>query len=167
MKYTHSIRVLLWIAVIAGVAGCSSGSGTAPSGSGSTTPTPAQSGSVYVLGTDAPLPSVVSFAVSVQSITLSNGSSTSVSILNGAQTVDFARFNGLNTPALTPLQPSPWAAQPLVISTQHHPRHQRSPPLPPVLPSLLSPSIWPAPLSSTPATWMHSGLISICGNRSR
>jgi hypothetical protein len=97
MKYTHSIRVLLWLAVIAGVAGCSSGSGTAPSGSGSTTPTPAQSGSVYVLGTDAPLPSVVSFAVSVQSISLSNGSSTPVSILNGAQTVDFARFNGLNT----------------------------------------------------------------------
>jgi hypothetical protein len=52
---------------------------------------------VYVLGTDAPLPSVVSFAVNVQSITVSNGSSTPVSILNGAQTVDFARFNGLNT----------------------------------------------------------------------
>jgi Domain of unknown function (DUF4382) len=96
MKYTHSIHALLWITVVAGVAGCSSGSGSAPGGSGSTTPT-AQSGSVYVLGTDAPLPSVVSFAVSVQSITLSNGSSTPVSILNGAQTVDFARFNGLNT----------------------------------------------------------------------
>jgi hypothetical protein len=50
-----------------------------------------------VLGTDAPLPSVVSFPVSVQSITLSDGSSTPVSILNGAQTVDFARFNGLST----------------------------------------------------------------------
>jgi hypothetical protein len=35
--------------------------------------------------------------VSVQSIALSDGSSTPVSILNGAQTVDFARFNGLST----------------------------------------------------------------------
>src|SRR5271170_5129555 len=97
MKYTHGIRVFLSTAVIACFAGCSSGSGSAPGASGGSTPTPAQTGSVYVLGTDAPLPSVVSFAVSVQSITLSNGSSTPVSILNGAQTVDFARFNGLNT----------------------------------------------------------------------
>ena len=52
---------------------------------------------MYVLGTDAPLPSVVSFAVNIQSITLSDGSATPVSILNGAQTVDFARFNGLNS----------------------------------------------------------------------
>src|SRR5580698_3297423 len=93
MKCIHGLRVFLMIGIAACVAGCSSGSGSAP---GSAT-TPAQSGSVYVLGTDAPLPSVVSFAVSLQSITLSNGSATPVSILNGAQTVDFARFNGLNT----------------------------------------------------------------------
>jgi hypothetical protein len=93
MKCIHGLRVFLMIGVAACVAGCSSGSGSAP---GSST-TPAQSGSVYVLGTDAPLPSVVSFAVSLQSITLSNGSATPVSILNGAQTVDFARFNGLST----------------------------------------------------------------------
>jgi hypothetical protein len=94
MKCIHGLRVFLMIAVAACVAGCSAGSGSAPSSSSST---PAQSGSVYVLGTDAPLPSVVSFAVSVQSITLSDGSATPVSILNGAQTVDFARFNGLST----------------------------------------------------------------------
>jgi hypothetical protein len=93
MKCIHGLRVFLMIGIAACVAGCSSGSGSAP---GSAT-TPAQSGSVYVLGTDAPLPSVVSFAVSLQSITLSNGSATPVSILNGAQTVDFARFNGLST----------------------------------------------------------------------
>ena len=94
MKCIHGLRVFLMIGVTACVAGCSSGSGSAP---GSSSSTPAQSGSVYVLGTDAPLPSVVSFAVNVQSITLSNGSATPVSILNGAQTVDFARFNGLST----------------------------------------------------------------------
>jgi Domain of unknown function (DUF4382)/Domain of unknown function (DUF5666) len=94
MKCIHGLRMFLMIGVAACVAGCSAGSGSAPSSSGST---PAQSGSVYVLGTDAPLPSVVSFAVNVQSITLSNGSATAVSILNGSQMVDFARFNGLST----------------------------------------------------------------------
>src|ERR1700689_181677 len=94
MKCIYALRVFSMVAVAAFVAGCSSGSGSAP---GSSTPPPAQSGSVYVLGTDAPLPSVVSFAVNLQSITLSNGSATPVSLLNGAQTVDFARFNGLST----------------------------------------------------------------------
>ncbi len=97
MKYIHGLRVFLTIAVTACVVGCSSGSGSAPSQTGSSDSNSAQTGSVYVLGTDAPLPSVVSFAVSLQSITLSDGSSTPVSILNGAQTVDFARFNGLST----------------------------------------------------------------------
>lgn len=98
MKHTYGLRVFMMILVTAFVAGCSSGSGTAPSSSSDTSnATPAQTGSVYLLGTDAPLPSVVSFAVGVQSITLSDGSSTPVSILNGAQTVDFARFNGLTT----------------------------------------------------------------------
>ena len=96
MKNFHGLRVFLMIAVTACVAGCSGGSGNAPSNPGGTTPA-AESGSVYVLGTDAPLPSVVSFAVSIQNITLSDGSATPVSILNGAQTVDFARFNGLTT----------------------------------------------------------------------
>ena len=94
MKCIHRLRVFLTMVVAACVAGCSPGSGSAPNSSSST---PATSGSVYLLGTDAPLPSVVSFAVSLQSITLSDGSSTPVSILNGAQTVDFARFNGLST----------------------------------------------------------------------
>ncbi len=97
MKCIHGLRVFLTVAATACVVGCSAGSGSAPSQSTGSTANSAQTGSVYVLGTDAPLPSVVSFSVSVQSITLSNGTSTPVSILNGAQTVDFARFNGLNT----------------------------------------------------------------------
>jgi hypothetical protein len=97
MKCIHGLRVFLTVVATACVAGCSAGSGSALSQSTSSTTNSAQTGSVYVLGTDAPLPSVVSFSVGVQSITLSDGSSTPVSILNGAQTVDFARFNGLNT----------------------------------------------------------------------
>ena len=97
MKCIHGLRVFVTIVATACVVGCSAGSGSAPSQSGNSGTNSAQTGSVYVLGTDAPLPSVVSFSVSVQSITLSDGSSTPVSILNGAQTVDFARFNGLST----------------------------------------------------------------------
>jgi hypothetical protein len=95
MKFVHGLRVFFMIAISACIAGCSAGSGNAPTNS--PTSNSGQTGSVYLLGTDAPLPSVVSFAVSVQSITLSDGTSTPVSILNGAQTVDFARFNGLST----------------------------------------------------------------------
>ena len=97
MKHTFGLHASLMLVVAACIAGCSTGSGSAPSqNSGSSSPS-AQTGSVYILGTDAPLPSVTSFSVNLQSITLSNGSATSVSILNGAQTVDFARFNGLST----------------------------------------------------------------------
>lgn len=99
MQFINRLRVFLAMATTACVVGCSAGSGNNPgetSNSGSSGNSQ-QTGSVYLLGTDAPLPSVVSFAVSLQSITLSNGSATPVSILNGAQTVDFARFNGLST----------------------------------------------------------------------
>jgi ABC-type phosphate transport system substrate-binding protein len=61
MKRINGIHVFLMIVVTAFVAGCSAGSGSSPSQTTNTTP--AQTGSVYVLGTDAPLPSVVSFAV--------------------------------------------------------------------------------------------------------
>jgi hypothetical protein len=57
----------------------------------------AQSGSAFVIGTDAPLPSVVSFQVDITGITVSDGLSTPVSILSNTQTVDFARLNGLKT----------------------------------------------------------------------
>jgi len=83
---------LLAGALIAALAGCS-GSGTS---SMSTTPS-AQTGSVFTTGTDAPLPSIVSFQVQVSDVTLSDGSGTSVSVLSGPQTIDFARFNGLQT----------------------------------------------------------------------
>ena len=96
MKRIHALRMTLMMAAAACIVGCSTGGTNTPGNNSGSTPA-AQSGSVYVLGTDAPLPSVVSFAVGVQSIALSNGSATPVSILNGAQTVDFARFNGLAT----------------------------------------------------------------------
>ena len=84
-------RGLFVLALVGLVAGCGNNS-SSPSG----TPTP-QSNSVFVTGTDAPLPSVVGFRVDITGLTLSDGSSTPVSVLNGTQTVDFARLNGLRT----------------------------------------------------------------------
>jgi hypothetical protein len=78
------------LALVALLAGC----GNSSSGSSTTTP---QSNSVFVTGTDAPLPSVVGFRVDITGLTLSDGSGTPVSVLNGTQTVDFARLNGLRT----------------------------------------------------------------------
>src|SRR3974390_3002425 len=46
-------------------------------------------GSTFVVGTDAPVESVTSFAVQVQNITASDGTNT-VSLLSGSPTVDFA-----------------------------------------------------------------------------
>jgi hypothetical protein len=88
MKWLSGISVLALVALASGCGGGSSSS--------TTTPTP-QSGSVFVNGTDAPLPSVVSFQVDITGMTVSDGSNPPVSVLNGTQTVDFARLNGLHT----------------------------------------------------------------------
>jgi len=56
-----------------------------------------QTGSVFVTGTDAALPSVVSFQVDITGLSVSDGTNPPVSVLNGTQTVDFARLNGLRT----------------------------------------------------------------------
>jgi hypothetical protein len=57
----------------------------------------AQTAPAFIVGTDAPLPSVVSFAVQIQSIDATASDGTSVPLLSGTPTVDFARFNGLQT----------------------------------------------------------------------
>lgn len=77
-----------------GLAGCGGGtSATSPTSSSAS----AQTSPVFLAGTDAPLPSVVSFQVTIDSVALSNGGNSSVNILQSPQTVDFARFNGLKT----------------------------------------------------------------------
>jgi len=53
------------------------------------------SGSAFVVGTDAPLASVVSLQVQLESVELTNSSGASVNLLAAPATVDFARFNGL------------------------------------------------------------------------
>jgi Domain of unknown function (DUF4382) len=54
-----------------------------------------QMASVFTVGTDASLPSVVSCQVLVSGVTINNGT-TNVSVLNTPQTVDFAQLSGLH-----------------------------------------------------------------------
>jgi hypothetical protein len=88
-----------WLGAIAGVValgvgltGCGGSSSSSVSGS-----TTAENGQVFVSGTDAPLASVVSFQVDITGMTVSDGVNAPISVLNGTQTVDFARLNGLHT----------------------------------------------------------------------
>jgi hypothetical protein len=70
-------------------AGCGNGAIT-----GSTS---SATGPAFVVGTDAPLASVVSFPVVVETAELTNSSGSTASLITGTPTVDFARFNGLQT----------------------------------------------------------------------
>jgi hypothetical protein len=58
----------------------------------------AVTGPTFVVGTDAPLAAVASFEVQIESVQLiPTGGGTPVSMISGTPTVDFARFNGLQT----------------------------------------------------------------------
>lgn len=54
-------------------------------------------GSAFVVGTDAPVASVVSFNATIQSVDAIDADGNSVSLVSGQPTVDFARYNGLQT----------------------------------------------------------------------
>src|SRR5580700_10434997 len=66
-------------------------------GSGSTpSPDPGnQQASVFTIGTDAPLPSVISCQIMVTGVTINNGTN-NVSVLTNPQVVDFAQLSGLH-----------------------------------------------------------------------
>lgn len=77
------------------IAGCTSGMVTNSANGNSNAPT----GSSFVVGTDAPMAAVTSFDVQLSAInayTSSDCSGTGVSLIS-AQTVDFARYNGLQS----------------------------------------------------------------------
>jgi Domain of unknown function (DUF5666)/Domain of unknown function (DUF4382) len=84
---------LMVIAALATLSGCG----------GSSSPTAQQkSGTVVMTGQDSPIPSVLSFQVTIDSITLGTGISNGTvmgaqSVLSTPSTVDFARFVGLRT----------------------------------------------------------------------
>lgn len=91
MKRFVFLAVLLAVAAIVFTA-CSgtSNSSSSKGGSGNS------QAQVFVTGEDAPIPSVVSFYITINSITLNNGSNT-VTVLSQPTTVDFGRLMGLRS----------------------------------------------------------------------
>ena len=88
-------RVLLSLlslsALTLAVIGCGT-TAVSSSGSGGV-----DTGSAFVIGTDAPAASVVSFQVQVESVDAIDASGNSTPLLSGTPTIDFARYNGLQT----------------------------------------------------------------------
>jgi hypothetical protein len=78
-------------AALAAMAGCTSSMVS----SGTQTQTSADAGPAFVVGTDAPLASVVSLQVQLESVELTNSSGATVNLLAAPANVDFARYNGL------------------------------------------------------------------------
>jgi hypothetical protein len=86
--------LLIVLVALATLTGCGSGSGSPAAQQ--------QSGMVFITGQDAPIPSVLSFQVTIDSITLGTGISNGTvmgaqTVLSTPTTVDFARFLGLRT----------------------------------------------------------------------
>jgi hypothetical protein len=91
MRHSKATGVFFALLAALGLGACgggySSNSGTGGSGT--------QSASVFTVGTDAPLPSVISCPVTIMGITLNNGT-TNVPVMETPQTVDFAKLSGLH-----------------------------------------------------------------------
>lgn len=83
-----SFAALAVLAVFA--AGCGSYTSTSSINS------QAKTGAAFVIGTDAPMASVVSFTVNI-GISATDANGNTVQLTTGTPTVDFARFNGLQT----------------------------------------------------------------------
>jgi hypothetical protein len=88
-KTIQSLLVLIPLIILISCGGSSSTSSTNPTNPSS------EQGSVFTVGTDAPLPAVVSCTVTITGVTLNNGS-TDVPVFSGSQDVDFARLSGLH-----------------------------------------------------------------------
>ena len=94
MKRTRYFFAGLCVLILgAGLIACSSNSTDSNSGTNSAPPA---SGSVAVYGQDAPVASVISFQLTLSSLTASDGVNTTT-LLSSPQTVDFARLTGLRT----------------------------------------------------------------------
>jgi len=92
-KKLLKLALLPLSAALIATAGCGSSmvasNGTTQSGTSTGT------GPAFLVGTDAPLASVVSLQVQLESVELTDMSGNTVNLLSGPTTVDFARYNGL------------------------------------------------------------------------
>lgn len=84
MGVSFAIFAILWLA------GCSAGTNQ-------TTPSPqTKTANVFTVGTDAPLPSVLSCDVTIIGVTLFDGTNNIPVMTDTPQTIDFARLSGLH-----------------------------------------------------------------------
>jgi Domain of unknown function (DUF4382)/Domain of unknown function (DUF5666) len=89
MRNLKNTGVFVAIFAILSLAGCSAGTNQM-------TPSPqTKPADVFVVGTDAPLPSVVSCDVTITGVTLSDGTN-NIPVLTQPQTIDFAKLSGLH-----------------------------------------------------------------------
>jgi hypothetical protein len=83
-----SLPLAAWLVV-----GCSSGT----NGSTTSTSTSTATGEAFVIGTDAPMAAITSFQVQVENVYAVDSNNNQVPLVSGTPTVDFARYNGLQT----------------------------------------------------------------------
>jgi hypothetical protein len=88
MRNSKSTGVFLVLLAVLGLCSCGGSSSNS-------SPAPNGQASVFTVGTDAPLPSVISCQIMVTGVTLNNGT-TNVSVLSTPQVVDFAQLSGLH-----------------------------------------------------------------------
>src|SRR6202167_5254854 len=88
MRNSKSTGVFLMLLAVLGLCSCGGSSS-------SSNPAPHGQASVFTIGTDAPLPSVISCQIMVTGVTLNNGT-TNVPVLTAPQVVDFAQLSGLH-----------------------------------------------------------------------
>jgi hypothetical protein len=88
MRNLKATGVFFIILAVLGL--CSCGGSSSSSNPGTT-----GQASIFTVGTDAPLPSVVSCQIMVTGVTVNNGTS-NVSVLTAPQVVDFAQLSGLH-----------------------------------------------------------------------
>lgn len=89
MRNLKATGVFLAFLAAFGLSSCGGSSSATNPGSSN------EQASVFTVGTDAPLPSVVSCQIMVTGVTLNNGT-TNVPVLTTAQVVDFAQLSGLH-----------------------------------------------------------------------
>ena len=88
MRKRKATGVFIAMLAALGLASCSGSSSAGNPGSSG-------DASVFTIGTDAPLPSVISCQIMVSGVTLNNGT-TNVPVLTTPQVVDFAQLSGLH-----------------------------------------------------------------------
>ena len=151
MNRTKWLGGIFAFALVSLAVGCGAGNMTTPVVEN-------QSGTVFVSGSDAPLPGVVSFKVVVSGISVALGTGTPVTVTTGPETVDFARLNGLHT--LLDLNTIPAGTYDTVIVALASPEidylnvtnPQTTPPTRPTISSLGSTTTPPATLSTSMVT---------------